>query len=639
MLKHNKMLFYLCLILTLVLPSSIFSMDDDDDDPYKRYAPINIGTVDDRDQPDAQRSLKLISAPGAPSSDAILEDKDATIMEQLKKYFNPTVLNVRVSNTFKQCAGGVTAVLGAFPSFQVPVPLFYGAAGEIGLTEARFPFLQTVFFVSLIPVITGAIATYDAIANALTYRSPEFIEAQESVTARPYSRLERWVYSPVNKMAQLLFWGGLMAAIITDLESDLTGWGPWYIWAVCFSVLFLLPEYAMNVSSNNNPNDHPYRHYESPEAKRTHQSLVTMVTEVKEEVRDNGLKNTTHLTTHMNVLFSPPSSQPNDTTPLISARAPATLVMGEGEDTERNIDGMGRFRGRDDENITAAPVRNSAQQRLAEEAWNDLPREKKRSEELSTRLGEPRYIQVFDEKIKIYNTLIPEERKAWNKGKKLAALWLSNTVQVLGFPLRNMITFDLSRKILNSFLPQKYALGGGVVATILLLVPNAMGAYKEIPLTMTEFREFLRLYPPNSPQYWGARIVSLIAIGGTVAYILLPVGYYIRHNILEGGFGITNLAAQLCLTLPFFAGTLYAGARQFIGKQLFTIANWASIGMDIDFCCKCRTCKCCDARNELTRGQELLRKVDEMVEKVVNLNSEAANALSRATGLYERNRE
>jgi hypothetical protein len=237
-------------------------------------------------------------------------------------------------------------------------------------------------------------------------------------------------------------------------------------------------------------------------------------------------------------------------------------------------------------------------------------------------------LKVFDEMVKIYHK-VPERKKVWKKWKEKLALGGSIGIQALSFPMRTIATYGLIYKPLSLFLPVEYAIGGGIALTVILTPINMFSSYKEIPLTRDECLDLFGLYAPDSPPYWGARIASGIAVVGATTYIVLPIEYYLRHNILENVVGITNLPAQILLSTPFLAGTIYAGARQFISKQMSKISNWASTGMEIDFCCRFRIFPCCDSRNALTSGQELLEKIKEIHIKTQNLNPSSSSVLSK----------
>lgn len=644
MFIHNKFVYYLCILMAVVLSSSTFAaMGDYDDDEvlnpaYSKYPKSNV-SVNNLDRRASDSSDSQLMAPATQSATALTEPETSTLAN-LQQYFNPTILNVRVPATVKKILGGAGGVLASFPSFQVPVPLFFAAAGEVGLTPERLPFsVPLVMAVGALPVTTGIVAAYDATTSALTYRSPELIEAQTKVTNREYSRLESWVYSPAKKFYQLpivrtyqfLFYGGLMAAIITNLESNVTGWGPYEIWAACFGVLFLLPMYYMYVDSTNKPNENPFRHYETDTDKKAHQELVQVVKTVREEVKDNGLQNTGALANKMNVLFAEQSSQAGEYSPLLSSSSVERLSGDTPQDaaslTDAPVAPTRRALGLPDsrENSLSTDSSDTSLGR-PEDIPSDVHVRKTSDIELGLQTHRMRFLKVFDEIAKIYHK-IPAVKKKWNEGKEKLALGGSIGDQTLSIPMRTLLTCGLIYKPLSLFLPAGYAMGGSIALTVIFTPLNLLCTYKDIPLTRDECVDLSGLYPPDSPPYWGARIASGIAMVGATTYIVLPIEYYLRHNILEDVFNITNLPVQILLTAPFLAGTIYAGARQFISKQMSKISNWASTGMEIDFCCRFRIFPCCDSRNALTSGQELLDKITEIYIKTQNLNPSSASVL------------
>jgi len=657
--QFKNFLYYLCLIITLMSsPLTIsqameeYSTGDEFGDEYSRF---NTGTPTSGpsiNRGGNQENVKVLLVP----TDGTSTDLESEILNTLKTYYNPTILTLRVGKTAGQVLSGCAGVAASFPSFQVPVPLLLGAIRELGITPGELPTYIALIIAPPIPVVTGVLAAYGGAAKLLSYETSEYEKAHTTLTTRQQSLVENIVYSPFNKFFQFALYGILVGAMITNLEShiDQSTWGPYWIWAVTFTAFFLVPIYYMMVAKTNNPNKHPFRHYENEEAKQSQQTLLAILKAVKEEIMNGNFEQTKPLARKMNVLLTEtseerqePLPEKHENSPLVKSQLLTTVSEKETHNTQEIPEDDDKQSQSDlsSANLTMSGMSSG---NIALKSVTGLASRKANFNH------EHAYLNVLQEMSHIYDT-IPPLKKWWINAKETAALVCGTGMQIGGIPIKTLAVYGTSNILLSLFMPTNWALGTSAVVAGIFTPGILGGSYKEIPMTRDEFYDLFSLYPADSPPYWQNKWVSFIAdrlpsavsIAGA-AYIVLPMWVYLRINILEAQIGIQNKTAQAFLITPW-AATVYAGARQFVSGPISKLANWFSTGMEVDIdlsCCSSEwrlkgkmirmlTCcfpSCCRPSyptEELPHFQELLEKMKEIEEKTTALNKEASLAITQ----------
>jgi hypothetical protein len=235
----------------------------------------------------------------------------------------------------------------------------------------------------------------------------------------------------------------------------------------------------------------------------------------------------------------------------------------------------------------------------------------------------------------IYETT-PSWKKHWTHGKESVAKYLSYVTQILNLPGRTLGVFGSSYYLAHLVVEPQVSLAIGASATIALSPFIFSGSYKEIPMVMKEFEELFGLYPANSPPYWknkyvsflADRLHSLISIGGS-SYIVGSMWGFMRHNVFEDILHTQSVPTQCAIIIPFLLPA-YAGSRQLSANVLSLISNWVSTGMEVNACCcKFKILPFCNfkAIRHLEQGQHQLDKVEELIEKTLNLNEQSVAAI------------
>lgn len=620
MKKYRTFLYYLCLIIMLLHSSLATERDTDYSGMFEAeriaqqsHTGANTVTVF---IPPADGMSREVESAFRGEINRMFDHKDT----ELRDYFNPVVLSLRVPNSAKQVLAGLAGVLAAFPAFQVPVPLFLSFLGDVGVTDEMLPSTIAIIVVAPLPVLTGILAAYKGAARILSYEDPDFVKLQQKVTKRERSLREKYAYSFVNKCAHFLFYAFIISANITNMESHVS-WKIWPAFAVGFSLLFLIPEFYMYIASTNNPNKHPNRHFSSDEARQRHFRMDAIMKVVKEEIRDGNLYRARELSRHMNILIS---EAPATETHRLLGNSPESLIPpGTASDEGPEQSNKPAQRGKDEVDERDRSLTDMRLVRNATVQSHEYPYA---------------YLKVLAEMENIYEST-PLWKLKWRRGKEVLAQYASYISQTLSLPMRYIGVYGAVYNMVNLVLPAPVAMGAGIIstATLALFIPG--GAYKEIPLVQDEFYEFFGLYAADSPPYWAHkyasfladRLPSVVSMGGGL-YITGSVWWYLRHRVLEDLIGIHNIGAQVTLIAPLLI-PVYAGARQFVSKYMATtIANWVSTGMEVNIGCKFKIIPCANQGpcKRLENGQNLLEKVTELEDKVCDLNEEYMRAMVQA---------
>jgi hypothetical protein len=396
----------------------------------------------------------------------IPSDEDPQIAQRLRLYYNPTILKIRSKMSIRMTVQACIAVLCAFPIFQVFVPAFLGALGEMGVTEEMLSTRAGIPIAAIPVLILGSMAVWNKAGKLFTKVPTDILQNQDTVTDRSHPWYEIFTYSIVNAVMQEAHWGMLWGGIITYLESDLdASWGPYQIYSTMFTFFMLFSIYDMIVRPTNDPDENPFRSYESNEDRIEHQNLTTVINCAKAEVQGGNNEVTNVLAGQLNVL---------------QRQAPATAS------TPLLVN-------RDTGSSSSTSVESVAEA----DAEIGLARERP-----APRVHKDTYLQLFDYGIDEYNkqsTLT----KRWFTARELFAKWAAAAIQTASIPMREMITYAIPYLFIDYFTSSQVAIAGGVITAIIFTPSNIASAFKEVPLVARELVDIMRLYPPNSPPSWG----------------------------------------------------------------------------------------------------------------------------------------
>lgn len=596
---------FLLVFFTALFGQSALTAENDDDytDPLLslRTGPVILAKQNSVDSETA-------SLPGSSLRDLTIingDNNNSATRERLRKYYNPTVLKIRAPLSVRVIVKAGLTAIWVIPTFNTSVPACLGSLGEMGVTEQMFP--QSVAIGTIAPpvVMLGSMAVFNHASRIFTKVPEDVLRIQEAVTDHPYffshlnmfstndsdSWYMKWTYSGLNILLEEALLGMLWGGIITYLERHLdSSWGPYWAYALVFSALYLFPLYGMTVGPTNDPDDNPFRTYETDEDREEHQKLVDVVQCGIEQVQNGKEQVREVLAEQLNVIQRqlPPAAN----SPLLAAQRDQS------------------------DSAPASPL--SSHPNIAKDA----------------------YVNLFDYLIEIYNSQ-PSYTKAWRKARQQIAKWGSVIIEGASLPMRTMVSYALPYLFLEYFISTEWAIAGGVASAILFSPTNIASAYKELPLVRDELINLMRLYPPNSPPCWGNQYLSFIpdrlqalaSISLSTLYIVIPEWVFLRHVVLEHVFDIHSLPSQLILILPYLAGTPFSSARQFAAEQLSHIHNWVSTGMPINACKKLHLLPCCPNQhvNALVEGQMVIKKLDEVKRKTKKLNKEHRNYLRNQT--------